>query len=127
MAISQIELARRRTPDWKSVTFCHPSAPEVEMLFSTFRVSAKHIDEIEYGKVKKYPAVRQASIGIWAQHRSPLSIRRKRFWTSWDIFSELIAAIADVGNGIIDSPECESLFTPIEFRRYHRKHNADST
>jgi len=121
VTIGELELKKRSTPDWQAVVFCHPSEPEVEMLFVVSRNSKENIDDLgeQYRKMPEFSVVQSATIMIWSQLKWP-HLPLKRFMKISAVYEEVLATVADVSDGVIDSPERERLFTPSTFRRYVR-------
>lgn len=125
VAIAELELRKAALPDWQSLTFIHPSEPEATFLFVVSRNTKDNRKELEelYAESPHLSVVRNARKCVWTQLKAPLNLPLKRLTQCWANHVELIAAVADVGNAVIDSPENEKLFTAASFRRHHRKHS----
>jgi hypothetical protein len=123
VAIAELHLKKHATPDWESLTFSHPAAPEAQMLFVVARNSKDNVGALRqrYGGEKKFSVIQNAPVLIWAQHRAPLRLSPQGFEQSWSTFNELLAAIAEASDALVDSPEAERLFTPQAFRQHLRK------
>jgi hypothetical protein len=125
VAIGELELKKKATPDWQSLTMVHPSEPAVNMLFVVApkrKDSVQHLEQ-QFGPAKELSLVRQAPIVIWAEHRSRSELPLQRFSAHFAIYSELIAEIAKLSAAVIDSPEHERLFTPAAFLKNSRRHH----
>ena len=125
VALTELELRKTALPDWESLTFIHPSEPDAMFLFVASRNSKDNRKELEelYAKSPQMSVVRSARKCVWTQLKAPLKLPLKRLTQCWANHVALIAAVADVGNAVIDSPENEKLFTSASFLRHHRKHS----
>src|SRR3954470_21892320 len=73
VTIGELDLKKRSTPDWQAVVFCHPSEPEVEMLFVVSHNSKENVEDCgqRYSKVPELSVLRSAPIMIWSQLKWP--------------------------------------------------------